>query len=47
MNSEIIIPEQYEKPLTEKAEEQGISVEKLLEKILRKFMERTNNQNGN
>ena len=47
MNLEIIIPEQYEKLLTEKAEEQEIPVGELVARILRNYMERNNNQNGN
>ncbi len=47
MNFEIIIPEQYAVLLTEKAEEQGIPLEELLEKILRNYIERKTNQNGN
>lgn len=41
MNFEIIIPEQYEGLLVKEAEKQGISVEELLARILRHYLERT------
>lgn len=46
MEFEIIISEEHEKLLKKKAKKQGISVEKLLENAIRKFLER-NNGNGN
>ena len=46
MEFEIIISEEHEKLLIKKAKKKGISVEKLLENALRKFIER-NNGNGN
>lgn len=47
MNFEIIIPEQYESLLVKEAERQGISVEELLAKILRHYLERTRKNYGN
>ena len=46
MDFEIINPEQYEELLRQKAAEQEISVEELLENAIRKFVER-NKANGN
>ena len=46
MEFEITIPKKYEKLLTQKAEEQGVSVAELLANAIRKFIER-NNENGN
>ena len=46
MEFEILIPEQYEELLTQKANEQGISVAELLANTIRNYLER-NKDNGN
>ena len=45
MEFEILIPEQYEELLTQKANEQGISVAELLANTIRNYLER-NKENG-
>ena len=46
MEFEILIPEQYEELLAQKAKEQGISVTALLANTIRNYLER-NKENGN